>query len=342
MMQTALAEVISSFPRVRLVTPTPLYRLERLEKALGSALGGSQLYIKRDDHMLLGGGGNKLRKLEFLLAEAKTNGADTVITVGGLQSNHARLTAAAAAKAGLSCELILSRDVSRDDADYEENGNILLDGIFGARLEMLEKGQNALERAHARAEELRSSGSIVTVIPTGGSTPVGALGYCTCALEIQQSATELDIEFSKVIIPNGSSGTHAGLAAGFSVMGKSASVVRSYSVMAEPQVALGRTLALTNDVLELLKHKSVSVKELDINGEHRGQGYGIPTEGMLEAVRLLARTEGLLLDPVYSGKAFAGMLSDFRNGAFEPNQNVLFVMTGGIPGLYAYKKAFQS
>lgn len=339
-MKTVLPETIKSFARMDLVSSTPLYRLERLEASLGRLGAGVQIYVKRDDHMLIGGGGNKLRKLEFLLGAAIAEGSDTVITVGGLQSNHARLTAAAASRYGLGCELILGKAVPRSDLDYEQNGNVLLDHIFGAKIEILQKGQSTLERASARANELRTIGRKVSVIPTGGSTPLGALGYCRCAQEIQQMSAQLGISFSQVFVPNGSSGTHAGLAAGFSSMGVPSEVVRSYAVLGDAEETKKTTLSLTNDTLRLLGCSTVSEQGIDVDGNHRGEGYGIPTASMLDAVLLLARTEGLLLDPVYSGKAFAGMLSDIQSGQYPAGSQVLFVMTGGAPGLYAYKQAF--
>jgi L-cysteate sulfo-lyase len=335
------------FPQFPLVGgPTPIQRLDRLESQLGDALRGVRLYVKRDDHMPLGGGGNKLRKLEFLIGRALADGANTLITMGGLQSNHARLTAAAAARAGLACELMLARPVPRGDADYERNGNVLLDGIFGARVHDFHGAVDTLALAGERAKVLRSEGRHASVIPTGGSTPLGSLGYVRCAEEITAQSQALGVAFDAVVLANGSSGTHAGLAAGFAALGRGASIVRSYAVLYDEGKTLDATRKLAREALALLdgysdKPARIADEDIRIDGSHRGEGYGIPTDGMMAAVRLMARTEGLLLDPVYSGKAFAGLLADIQAGRYAAGQNLLFVMTGGAPGLFAYRTAFD-
>ena len=343
-MQTLLDTSLSSFARADLLQgPTPIQRAERLEHLLGLKQQGIGLFLKRDDHMLIGGGGNKLRKLEFHIGAALAAGVDTVITVGGIQSNHARLTAAVCARLGLACELILTRAVPKNDVDYELNGNVLLDQLFGAQLQVLAGGSNSLAVAETRATQLRDSGRNVLVIPTGGSTPLGSLGYARCAAEIAQQETELGLTFNQVVVPNGSAGTHAGLAAGFQLLGRGTSIVKSYSVLSDRDTSATRTRQLTEDALTLLGSSAVvQAEEIDIDGSQLGDGYGLPTPAMQEAVRLMARAEGLLIDPVYSGKAFAGLLADLRHGRYRSGDNVLFVMTGGTPGLYAYRDIFQS
>lgn len=299
-----------------------------------------RLFVKRDDVGPVGGGGNKLRKLEFLLGQALAEGADTVITVGALQSNHARLTAAAAARLGLACELFLTRSVPRDDSDYTGNGNRLLHELFGARVHLLSGEADSLGYAEARAKTLRGEGRRVCVFPSGGSSPLGCLGYAACAAEIAEQATVLSLDFARVVVPNGSAGTHAGLAAGFRAMGHDPRRVLSYTVLAPQPEAEAATLARARDTAALIDSGlTLSEDAICIDGAHRGPGYGIPTEGMREAVRLMARTEGLLLDPVYSGKAFAGLLHDVRAGAYPAGAALLFVMTGGVPGLFAYRGA---
>ncbi|KQV18097.1 cytochrome C biogenesis protein CcmE [Pseudomonas sp. Root329] len=343
-MQTLLDTSLSSFARADLLQgPTPIQRAERLEQLLGLKSQGIGLFLKRDDHMLIGGGGNKLRKLEFHIGAALAAGVDTVITVGGIQSNHARLTAAVCARLGLACELILTRAVPKTDVDYELNGNVLLDQLFGANLQVLAGGSDSLAVAETRATQLRDSGHNVLVIPTGGSTPLGSLGYARCAAEIAQQETELGLAFNQVVVPNGSAGTHAGLAAGFQLLGRGTSIVKSYSVLSDRDTSAARTRQLTQDALSLLGSSAiVQAEEIAIDGSQLGDGYGLPTSAMQEAVRLMARAEGLLIDPVYSGKAFAGLLADLRQGRYRSGDNVLFVMTGGTPGLYAYRETFQS
>ncbi|MGY1917398.1 D-cysteine desulfhydrase family protein [Pseudomonas tolaasii] len=343
-MQTVLDKALGSYARADLLKgATPIQRAERLEQQLGLHAQDIRLFLKRDDHMLIGGGGNKLRKLEFHIGAALKEGINTIITVGGIQSNHARLTAAVCARLGISCELILTRSVPKDDVDYELNGNVLLDRLFGAELHVLATGANSLAMAEIRAHQLRESGRKVRVIPTGGSTPLGSLGYAACAAEIAQQEVEFGVRFSQVIVPNGSAGTHAGLAAGFEVLGRGAATVKSWSVLSDRDASAMRTLQLAQDALALLGNSTqLQAKDINVDGSQLGDGYGLPTHAMLEAVRLMARYEGLLIDPVYSGKAFAGLLADIREGRYRSGDNVLFVMTGGTPGLFAYRETFDT
>jgi L-cysteate sulfo-lyase len=338
-MTAAIDTMLAKFPRVPLFeSPTPIRRLERLERKLGDAGRGVRIFVKRDDHMELGGGGNKLRKLEFHLGRAQAESADTVITVGGVQSNHARLTAAAAARLGIACELVLTRVVPRTIDDFENNGNVLLDTLFGAQVRIFPADANALELAEERAEALRALGRKVYVIPSGGSTPLGALGYVRCAFEIDAQERATGERFCKVVLANGSSGSHAGLSAGFALLGRGASTVRSFSVLAELAPTRQKTLQLTRDTLQLLGERDVpDDADIDMDGSFRGSAYGVPTDEMIEAVRLLASHEGLLVDPVYSGKAFAGLLADIRGGRYQAGDSVLFMMTGGAPALYVYR-----
>lgn len=342
-MQTQLDKSLSAFARADFLQgPTPIQRAERLEQLLGLVPRGIRLFLKRDDHMLLGSGGNKLRKLEFHIGTAQQAGVDTVITVGGVQSNHARLTAAVCARLGIDCELILTRSVPKSEVDYELNGNVLLDQLFGADLQVFAAGTDSLARAEARAAQLRDAGRKVLVISMGGSTPLGSLGYARCAAEIAQQETALGLTFQQVVVPNGSAGTHAGLAAGFQLLGRGASIVKSWSVLSDRDSSAARTLKLTQDIMALLGSNAlVRSEDIVIDGSQLGEGYGLPTPAMRDAVRLMARAEGLLIDPVYSGKAFAGLVADLQQGRFRDGDNVLFVMTGGTPGLYAYRETFQ-
>jgi L-cysteate sulfo-lyase len=341
-MTTALTNALQAFQRLPLLEgPTPIQRLERVERALGAAGHGVRIFAKRDDFMALGGGGNKLRKLEFHLGAALALKADTILTVGGLQSNHARLTAAAAARHGLACELFLTKVVPRTDDDYERGGNVLLDGLFGARIHALPGGVDPFDAATQRAEELRQQGRGAHIVPSGGSTAIGSLGYVRCAMEIAEQEAQSGESFRQVLVANGSSGTHAGLAAGFAALGRGPGLVRSYSVLAEFESTLEKTLRLTRETLALLGQVDMPEEgDMDIDPTQRGVGYGIPTEEMIAAVRVLAQQEGLLVDPVYSGKAFAGLLADIRGGRYSCGESVLFVMTGGVPGLFAYRSIF--
>lgn len=317
--------------------PTPIQALPRLSEELG----GVDVFVKREDLNGLGGGGNKLRKLEFLVGEALAMGADTIITVGARQSNHARLTAAAAARVGLQCELVLTRAVPRDDRDYLENGNVLLDDLLGAHVHDLPGTANALEFAQARADALRAQGRKVYVCPLGGSSPVGCLGYAACAAEIMTQAHAQGLNFARIVVPNGSGGMHAGLAAGFAALGVDPSLVLAYTVLAKREQAHAATLEKANRTLELIDPaRQIEGRSIAIEESQLGEGYGIPTDAMRAAVRLMASKEGLLLDPVYGGKAFAGLVQGARSGRHVRGENVLFIMTGGLPGLFAYRSAF--
>lgn len=331
---------LARFPRIDLIgAPTPIQPLDGLSRHLGDGLNGVRLFVKRDDIGPVGGGGNKLRKLEFLLGQARAEGVDTVITVGALQSNHARLTAAAAARCGFRCELFLTRSVPRDDGDYTGNGNRLLHELFGARVQLLPGEADSLAAANERAAELESQGRRAAVFPSGGSNALGSLGYAACIAEILDQSAAMGLAFRNVVTANGSSGTHAGLVAGLAALGRDPRQAKSYTVLAPLDEARRITLDKARDSAGLLS-ASVGDDAVDIDGGHRGEGYGIPTDGMREAVTLMAQTEGLLLDPVYSGKAFAGLLHDVRAGAYRPGDAVLFLMTGGVPGLFAYRGEF--
>ncbi len=337
-------DLLSSLPRERLMQgPTPVQRLNRLEQVLGSRRNGISLWAKRDDLMELGGGGNKLRKLEFLIGQAKSEGCDTIIAIGGVQSNFARLAAAACARTGLGCELVLAQMVPRDNEIYQANGNVLLDRLFGARIHILTKGDDAGVFAMRRASEIARSGGKAFVATLGGSTAVGCIGYVDCAFEIATQSADMGVEFDRIVIPNGSGGMHAGLAAGMVIAGIDPSRIMAHTVLSPVDTCVPATVDKTNAVLELLsRNERVERKHLTISGTQLGGGYGIPTTGMVDAVGTLGRSEGLLLDPVYGGKAFAGLLSDVESGAIAPGSNVLFVMTGGSPGLYAYADALVS
>lgn len=329
---------LSRFPRSPLLEgPTPIQYLARLSKALG----GVRIFVKRDDLNGLGGGGNKLRKLEFLLGEASALDADTIITIGARQSNHARLTAAAAARTGLACEVVLSRMVKRYDDDYLHNGNIILDGLLGARVHDLAPEADTLLFAQERAATLQGQGHKVYFCPMAGSSPIGCLGYANAAAEILEQAAALGIEFDAIVAPNGSGGTQAGLVAGFSALGAASPSVVTYTVLKEAEQTRVATASLADQTAKLLDPAlNIDSSAITVEAGELGDGYGIPTEGMIRAVRLVASTEGLLLDPVYGGKAFSGLLHGIESGRYKAGQAILFIMTGGMPGIFAYRSIF--
>lgn len=334
-----MLERFSRFPL--LDGPTPLQRLPRVEAMLKAELGSTRLFVKRDDLMSIGGGGNKVRKLEFLIGDALAQGADTMMAVGGVQSNHARLTAAAAARAGMDCELLLSRVVPRDDPNYLQGGNVFLDHLFGARVRDIPGNIDSESYAKERIAVLEGQGRKVYYSSLGGSTPIGCLGYVQCASELMSQACDLGLHVTEIVLPNGSSGTHAGLVAGLCAMGIQSVSVKSYAVLAPLDKTIEATLERARATAASLGTE-VGEDRIRVDGRHRGDGYGIPTEEMFAAVRLLARVEGLLLDPVYSGKAFAGLLSDINAGFYHDAGDIVFLMTGGIPGLFAYQQDFLS
>jgi L-cysteate sulfo-lyase len=320
---------------------TQIQRLTRLEQSLGCE-GCPPIYVKRDDVMGIGGGGNKLRKLEFLIGEALDQGCDTLITTGARQSNHARLSAAAAARAGLSCELVLTDTVARNDEAYRRNGNVLLDDLFGATVFRIPGDVDALAVAQDRAGQLSAAGRRAYVVGSGGSSPLGCLGYAVCAEEIMAQEQGLRLRFNRIIVPNGSSGTHAGLAAGLKAAGDEPGRIESFTVLAPIEKARAVTTELTARTLALIDPAiAFAGGDIVVTDGQLGEGYGVPTDAMFEAVQLVARSEGLLLDPVYGGKAFAGLIAAIREGAWRIEEPVLFVMTGGLPGLFAYEPAFR-
>ncbi|SHJ99290.1 D-cysteine desulfhydrase [Roseomonas rosea] len=330
---------LARFPRIRLGhLPTPLEPMERLSKHLG----GPKLWIKRDDCTGLSTGGNKTRKLEYLMAETLAQGADTVITQGATQSNHARQTAAAAAKLGLACHILLEDRTGYTDPAYTRSANVLMDRLHGATISRRPGGADMQAEMEALAEELRKTGRRPYVIPGGGSNPVGALGYVGAALELVAQASEIGLRIDHVVHATGSAGTQAGLVAG--LVGLNSGIpVLGIGVRAprEKQEANVLTLAQrTADHLGL-PQGTIRAEHVRANCDYVGQGYGIPTQGMVEAVKLLAEQEGILLDPVYSGKGMAGLIDLIGKGRFGPEENVVFIHTGGAVGLFGYPDAFD-
>ncbi len=330
---------LGRFPRVRLGhLPTPLEPMARLS----ARLGGPSLWIKRDDCTGLATGGNKTRKLEYLVADALQRGADTLITLGALQSNHARQTAAAAAKLGLKCVLILEERVSQPTDAYRHNGNILLDRLLGASLKVVPRGSSMTAAAERVADDVRRAGGKPYVIPGGGSNAVGALGYVGCALEILQQAAGLGVRVDRVVHATGSSGTQAGLIAGFDGM---QSGVRVLGItVGRPRDNQERNVArLLDETWAHLGLKGAAPHDnIEANDSYFGEAYGIPTPAMKEAVGLVAENEGVLLDPVYSGKAMSGLIDLLRKDTFGKDENIVFVHTGGQAGLFAYEPAFAA
>lgn len=329
-------------PRARLFErPTSIQRMLRVEAALAPVLNGARLFVKRDDLMGLGGGGSKLRKLEFLLGEAIAQGADTIIATGPRQSNSVRLAAAAAASLGLHCEVGLRPLTTNDSIDYRDGGNAFLDTLFGATVVALPDAVAATAFAEERRSALASDGRLGYVLPPGASSPRASLGYARCVLEIADQEQAMGLQFDRVVVANGSAGTQAGLVAGFTLLRRRA-IVHGFSVLADKQAAHANTLAMARECTALLAgEEEVRTDDVIVEDSHRGPGYGHLTQEAVDALNFVARSEGLLLDPVYSAKAFAGLLDQAKRREFDRGENILFIMTGGTPALFAYRESLS-
>lgn len=324
---------LARFPRTRLAhLPTPLEPMPNLTRLLE----GPTLYVKRDDCTGLATGGNKTRKLEFLVADALERGADTLVTHGAVQSNHVRQTAAAACRFGLRCEALLERRVPIEDTAYETSGNVLFDRMFDAELRYLPAGTDMDVACAELVEEIKSRGGKPYYIPGGGSNSTGALGYVNAALELLGQANEQGLRVDCVVHGSGSTGTQAGLLAGFEGTHSGIDVLGiSVRQPKEAQeAAVLRTASATAEHLGI--EGAIDPARVVASGDYVGEGYGIPAESTLEAIDLAARHEGLLLDPVYSGKGMAGLIALCRKGYFSAGENVVFLHTGGQAALFAY------
>lgn len=329
---------LASFPRVPLAhLPTPLEPMRRLS----TYLGGPEIFIKRDDCTGLATGGNKTRKLEYLMSDALRRGADCVITTGAVQSNHVRQTAAAAARLGLGCHALLETEVPLTKASYRSSGNVLLNELLGADIHYFAHGTDMEDRASTLADSLESEGRRPYLIPLGGSNAVGALGYVGCAEETFTQVRAKGACATQLVHATGSGGTQAGLLAGFAAL-DAAIRVTGISVSADEQTQIGKVRAIFEETVELIglepeeARVTIAVKDSCV-----GEGYGLPTEAMREAIDLCARLEGILLDPVYSGKAMAGLIGMVDSGELTANDCVVFLHTGGSAGLFAYDWYFN-
>lgn len=327
---------LARFARIRLAyLPTPLEPLPRLSEELGL-----DLWIKRDDCTGLAGGGNKTRKLEFLLGAAFEQDADTLVTQGAVQSNHVRQTAAAAAAHGLACEIILEERTGSKATDYVGNGNVLLDRLFGATLRTVPGGTDMVAELEKTAAEVRARGGKPYVIPGGGSNPVGALGYVDCAREIVVQADEMDLEVHRIVTATGSAGTHAGLVAGLAVMGADIPVL-GIGVRAPKDRQEANVFKLAEETAALLGQPGRVTREMVVaDCDYVGEGYGLIDQGVIDALTLAARLDGIVLDPVYSGKAVKGLIALARAGQFK-GETLVFLHTGGAQGLFGYQTEIE-
>ncbi len=329
---------LSKFPRVSLAhLPTPLEPMERLS----AALGGPRIYIKRDDCTGLASGGNKTRKLEFLMADALGQGADTVITQGAVQSNHVRQTLAAAARLNLDCKVLLENRVPDAVETYKSSGNVLLDGIFGADIRYRDSGTDMDTAMEEVASSVTEAGGKPYIIPGGGSNRIGALGYVDCACELTDQISNLGLSVTRIITATGSAGTQAGLVAGLTALNSTIETI-GISVSADEKTQIAKVHPLSSATAKHIGvEDGVAESKIRVRDQYIGDGYGIPTDGMLEAVQLCAQVEGILLDPVYAGKAMAGLIAMIRSGELSADDTIVFIHTGGSAALFAYDWFFN-
>ena len=329
---------LAQFPRRGYVTtPTPIEHCPNFSKALGADI---DVYIKRDDMLPGTAGGNKTRKLDFCIADALQKGCDTVITCGAVQSNHCRLTLAASVKEGLKCHLVLEQRVPnsyREDA----SGNNYLFHLLGVEgIHVVDGGSDMMAEMNKVADELKAKGRKPYIIPGGGSNAIGGTGYAACAQEILQQSFAMGVSFDHIICTSGSTGTHAGLLVG--LKGENANIPLTGIGINRKKDAQRK--AVYDHSVELAKHlgvaNEITMDDVIVFDDYIGEGYSRVTKGMVKAVKLVARTEAILLDPVYTGKTMDGMLDLMQKGYFDGCKNILFVHTGGSPALFAYTDTF--
>ena len=329
---------LARFPRVRLGhLNTPLELLPRLTEALD----GPEIWIKRDDCTGLSTGGNKTRKLEFLMADAMSNNADIVLTQGATQSNHARQTAAAAAKLGIKCHILLEDRTGMNDISYRENGNVLLNNLHGSSMEHRGSGLDMNAEMEAVADNFREEGLNAYTIPGGGSNPIGALGYANCAQELIVQSTEMGYAFDHIVHATGSAGTQAGLIVGLKALNAHIPLL-GIGVRAPKKKQEENVYELAKETAKKLGCDGIiNRKDIIANCEYVGPGYGLPAKSTLEAIEIFARLEGILLDPVYSGKGAAGLIDFVRKKRFKRGERIIFIHTGGAAALPGYLKSFK-
>jgi len=339
-----LSRQLSRFPRAEAIhLPTPFESMPALTQRLGVAT----LHVKRDDLTGLAVGGNKTRKLQFVIGAALEGGADTLITTGGIQSNHARQTAAFAAKMGLHCELVLQHVLADPPDEYMRSGNVLLDRLLGAVVHITPPnpaaGTDAVKNLSGEAEmqvvadSARRAGRRPYIVPLGASTPTGALGYAECAQEIVSQSATRGIKVDWVVLGSASAGTQAGLVAGFKALDAQTRVMGIAVSGTEQDTRHKLVASLAQQSAQLLGWAGTIVDDdVIVNGDYVGPGYGSFGDDVIKVVHEIARLEALLIDPVYTGKAMLGLYDLSRKGFFKRGENVVFLHTGGLPGLFAY------
>ena len=331
-------QAFDAVPRIKLTSlPTACNKMDNVTRHVG----GPDLYIKRDDVMELAHGGNKTRKLEYALAEALNLGCRSVVTQGGLQSNHVRQTCSGAAKVGLECHVVLSNPVPEMRDELMGSGNFLMDQLMGAHIHFAEDGRGpVVERVLA---ELKEAGKNPYNIPAGASNGIGSLGYMLAARELINQWDEMDISPSHIVTASGSCGTQAGLLMGLRYFGNTATSVVGISVSNPSERLRARTRTVLDMMSEVtgIPSSLVSDREIVVKDEYIGEGYGRPSDACVAAIRLLGENEGIILDPIYTGKGMAGMLHMLESDQLRAARDVVFLHTGGAPAIHPYADFLQ-
>ena len=327
--------MIDNFPRIKLGHfPTPIEYLANITEYLD----GPEIFIKRDDCTGLATGGNKTRKLEFIMPDALNSKADLIVTVGAIQSNHARQTAASCAILGIKCLIVLEQRVPNATEAYMNSGNVFLNKLFDADMVLCPIGEDVQEYAHKIMDKKRNEGKNPYFIPVGGSNHLGELGYIECMREIEEY--DKDGLFTHIVLATGSGGTQAGLVAGKNIYKSKAQII-GISIKDSKNDQEEKVLKLTNNSCDYVGEGHVSRNEVIAFDGYVGGGYAIPTEDMMSAVKLMARKEAILLDPVYTGKAFAGLVDLVQKRHFKKTDKIHFVHTGGSAAFPAFEWAFK-
>ncbi len=323
--------------------PTPIEKLERLSQELGGAV---EIFAKREDcNSGLAFGGNKLRKLEYIVPDALASGADTLVTIGGVQSNHTRQVAAVAAKLGLKCRLVQEAWVPFPDAVYDRVGNILMSRVMGAKVELVEAGFDiGIRESWERAlDEVRSAGGNPYAIPAGASVhPLGGLGYVGFAEEVRRQEAELGFAFDYILVCTVTGSTHAGMLVGFAKDERQRRVI-GIDASGTPEQTRAQVLEIARGTADLVKlGREIEDADLVLEEGYAYPAYGVPSEETNEAIRLAARLEGMMTDPVYEGKSLQGLIDLVRKGRFEPGSRVLYAHLGGVPAINGYSYLYRN
>lgn len=335
--------MLSKFERYPLTFgPSPIEKLSRLSKHLG---GGVEIYAKREDcNSGLAFGGNKLRKLEYIVPDAIKSGADTLVSIGGVQSNHTRMVAATAAKIGMKCRLVQESWVPHEDAVYDRVGNILMSRVMGAEVQLVDEGFDIGIRAswENALADVKAKGGKPYAIPAGASVhKLGGLGYVGFAEEVREQEAQLGFKFDYIVVCTVTGSTHAGMVVGFAKDGRQRKVI-GIDASATPAQTKAQVLDIARKTSELVGGKEITADDIVLNEDYAYPVYGVPSKETIEAIRLSARLEGMMTDPVYEGKSMQGMIDLVKKGFFPAGSKVLYAHLGGVPAINGYSYTFRN